>query len=165
MTFVVLMRRSFLFEKEQKDMFISLAQRKGTKETSTPSKALTDGRPLSRLEIVEASFTLFSLLHRFPYMGRMQHEKSQRPTTFLCFGKPGHGLGNRKKYRIMQRIELEGKTILVTGAAGFIGSNLVKRLFKDVKGATIIGIDNMNDYYDVALKEYRLQMLDGKSKM
>jgi len=39
MTFVVLMRRSFLFEKEQKDMFISLAQRKGTKETSTPSKA------------------------------------------------------------------------------------------------------------------------------
>jgi len=90
----------------------------------------------------------------------MQHEKSQRPTTFLRFGKPGHGLGNRKKYRIMEKIELEGKTILVTGAAGFIGSNLVKRLFKDVKGATIIGIDNMNDYYDVALKEYRLNELN-----
>jgi len=57
----------------------------------------------------------------------------------------------------MKRIELEGKTILVTGVAGFIGSNLVKRLFKDVKGATIIGIDNMNDYYDVSLKEYRLE--------
>ena len=65
----------------------------------------------------------------------------------------------------MEKITLDNKTIFVTGAAGFIGSNLVKRLFKDVKGATIIGIDNMNDYYDVALKEYRLEMLDGRSKM
>ena len=60
----------------------------------------------------------------------------------------------------MERVMLDNKTILVTGAAGFIGSNLVKRLFKDVKGATIIGIDNMNDYYDVALKEYRLNELN-----
>ena len=60
----------------------------------------------------------------------------------------------------MQKIELDNKVILVTGAAGFIGSNLVKRLFKDVKGATIIGIDNMNDYYDVSLKEYRLKELE-----
>ncbi len=57
----------------------------------------------------------------------------------------------------MQKIDLNNKVIFVTGAAGFIGSNLVKRLFKDVKGATIIGIDNMNDYYDVSLKEYRLE--------
>ena len=56
----------------------------------------------------------------------------------------------------MQKINLDNKTILVTGAAGFIGSNLVMRLFKDVKGATIVGIDNMNDYYDVRLKEHRL---------
>ena len=61
----------------------------------------------------------------------------------------------------MQKIDLNGKTILVTGAAGFIGSNLVKRLFKDTKDATIIGIDNMNDYYDVALKEYRLKELEA----
>ena len=56
----------------------------------------------------------------------------------------------------MEKISLENKTILVTGSAGFIGSNLVKRLFKDLKSATIIGIDNVNDYYDVRLKEYRL---------
>ena len=66
---------------------------------------------------------------------------------------------------MMQKIDLNSKTILVTGAAGFIGSHLVKRLFMDLKDATIIGIDNMNDYYDVALKEYRLEMLDGRCKM
>ena len=60
----------------------------------------------------------------------------------------------------MEKISLDNKTILVTGAAGFIGSNLVKRLFQDVKGATIVGIDNMNDYYDVSLKEYRLKELE-----
>lgn len=60
----------------------------------------------------------------------------------------------------MEKIVLDNKTIFVTGAAGFIGSNLVKRLFKDVKGATIVGIDNINDYYDVRLKEYRLGELN-----
>jgi nucleoside-diphosphate-sugar epimerase len=45
-------------------------------------------------------------------------------------------------------------TILVTGSAGFIGANLVKRLFKDMKSGTIVGVDNLNDYYDVSLKEY-----------
>ena len=59
----------------------------------------------------------------------------------------------------MEKILLDNKTIFVTGAAGFIGSNLVGRLFKDVKGATIVGIDNMNDYYNVRLKEYRLELL------
>ena len=61
----------------------------------------------------------------------------------------------------MEKINLDNKTIFVTGAAGFIGSNLVKRLFKDVKGATIVGIDNMNNYYDVSLKEYRLKTLSN----
>ena len=49
---------------------------------------------------------------------------------------------------------------MVTGAAGFIGSNLVMRLFRDLKSATIVGIDNMNAYYEVSLKEYRLAELD-----
>ena len=60
----------------------------------------------------------------------------------------------------MERINLDNKCLFVTGATGFIGSNLVKRLFKDVKGATIVGIDNMNDYYDVRLKEFRLNELN-----
>ncbi|WP_302326029.1 NAD-dependent epimerase/dehydratase family protein [Enterocloster lavalensis] len=61
----------------------------------------------------------------------------------------------------MSKVELKGKTILVTGAAGFIGSNLVKRLYNDVEGVTVIGIDNMNDYYDVRLKEARLEELSA----
>ena len=52
----------------------------------------------------------------------------------------------------MSIVNLENKTILVTGAAGFIGSNLVKRIYQEITSATIIGIDSMNDYYDVALK-------------
>ena len=60
----------------------------------------------------------------------------------------------------MQTIDLNGKTILVTGAAGFIGSNLVKRLLHDYNSITVVGIDNMNDYYDVSLKESRLKDLD-----
>lgn len=53
-------------------------------------------------------------------------------------------------------VNLQNKTVLVTGAAGFIGSNLVLELLKTVPGIHVVGIDNMNDYYDPALKEYRL---------
>ena len=52
------------------------------------------------------------------------------------------------------------QTILVTGAAGFIGSNLVLELLRSLSSVKIIGLDNMNDYYDVSIKEYRLQQLD-----
>ncbi len=57
---------------------------------------------------------------------------------------------------LAQNVNLNGKTVLVTGAAGFIGSNLVTELMKTVEEIKIVGIDNMNDYYDVSIKEYRL---------
>lgn len=63
----------------------------------------------------------------------------------------------------MAKIDLNNKTVFITGVAGFIGSNLAKQLFDDIKGVKIIGIDNMNDYYDVKLKEYRLKELSLKS--
>ena len=57
-------------------------------------------------------------------------------------------------------VELNNKTILVTGAAGFIGSFLVMELLRTTTGAHILGIDNCNDYYDVSLKEYRLKEIE-----
>ncbi len=64
----------------------------------------------------------------------------------------------------MKHVDLNEKTILVTGAAGFIGANLVKRLFADAPAAEIIGIDSVNDYYDVRLKEYRLDELSKNDR-
>lgn len=63
----------------------------------------------------------------------------------------------------MSKVDLENKTILVTGAAGFIGSNLVKRIYKETSNVTVIGVDNMNAYYDVALKDFRLKELEQYS--
>ena len=56
------------------------------------------------------------------------------------------------------------KTIFVTGSAGFIGSNLVLKLLKENEKIHIIGIDNMNDYYDVSIKEYRLNKIKEEVK-
>ena len=59
-----------------------------------------------------------------------------------------------------QRIELNGKNILVTGSPGFIGAGLVTRLLATLTGGTVVSLDNMNDYYEVSLKEWRLKKLE-----
>ena len=59
----------------------------------------------------------------------------------------------------MSKIELDNKCVFVTGVAGFIGSNLAKRLLKENKGIKVVGLDNLNDYYDVKIKESRLDEL------
>ena len=64
----------------------------------------------------------------------------------------------------MKHINIKNKTILVTGAAGFIGSNLVLELLKTQEAVHIIGIDNLNDYYDVSIKEWRLNEIDKEVK-
>ena len=64
-----------------------------------------------------------------------------------------------------QPIDLNGKTILVTGSPGFIGANLVLRILTEMKSGTVISFDNMNDYYDLKLKEYRLSLIEKASEV
>ncbi len=63
----------------------------------------------------------------------------------------------------MSNVDLKNKTILVTGAAGFIGGYLAQRLLDEVESVKVIGIDNMNGYYDVSLKNFRLKKLTSYS--
>lgn len=72
-----------------------------------------------------------------------------------------HRKGSKMKEK---NVTLENKTILVTGASGFIGSNLVLELLRTQSSVHIIGIDNMNDYYDVSIKEYRLEQIESLVK-
>ena len=63
-----------------------------------------------------------------------------------------------------QHVDLNNKTILVTGSPGFIGAFLVLRLLKELEGGTVVSFDNMNEYYDSALKEYRLSLIEKAAK-
>ena len=65
---------------------------------------------------------------------------------------------------VQYNVNLEGKTVLVTGAAGFIGSNLVNRLFKDIKNIKVIGIDSITDHYDVNIKYERLKEIEALNR-
>ena len=96
-----------------------------------------------------------------------------KQTTVHAMEMPGHryDIGNLESYeqvkreyhgiRLQPNTSLSSKTILVTGAAGFIGSNLVMQLLKTTHGSTIVGLDNMNDYYDPRLKEHRLERIEA----
>lgn len=61
-------------------------------------------------------------------------------------------------------VTLDGKTVLVTGSPGFIGANLVQRLMREMRSGTVVSLDSMNDYYDPALKEYRLSLIENAAK-
>ena len=65
----------------------------------------------------------------------------------------------------MQKIDLNNKVILVTGSPGFIGANLVLRILKELRSGTVVSLDNMNDYYDPTLKEYRLKQIEETAKV
>ena len=62
-------------------------------------------------------------------------------------------------------IDLNTKSVLITGSPGFIGVNLVLRLLREMSGGHVISFDNMNDYYDPALKQYRLSLIEEAAKL
>ena len=70
----------------------------------------------------------------------------------------------KKAENMKLKLELKNKNVLVTGAPGFIGANLVIRLLQEMSGGTIVSLDNMNDYYDISLKEYRLSLIEKEAQ-
>ena len=78
---------------------------------------------------------------------------------FLRNLHPRYNKHIRRNFKL-QKIDLKNKTILVTGSAGFIGNNLILSLLRAQAPINIIGLDNMNDYYDVRIKEWRLSKID-----
>lgn len=88
---------------------------------------------------------------------RVRKQWNNTITEYACCSD----LWAEERIKYMTKIDLHNKTVLVTGAAGFIGSNLVLELLRSQSPIRIIGIDNMNDYYDVSIKQWRLSQIDG----
>lgn len=86
----------------------------------------------------------------------MYNEKAAQRCSFFDVISYERKIPNMKE----KTIQLQNKTILITGAAGFIGSNLAMELVRTQSPIHIVGIDNMNDYYDVSIKEYRLKQIE-----
>ena len=87
------------------------------------------------------------------------------PEIFFNFAFAQCFDSNYDKETSMKRIlNLNNKTILVTGSPGFIGANLVCRLLNEMEGGQIVSLDNMNDYYDPSLKEYRLELIEEAAR-
>ena len=86
------------------------------------------------------------------------------PHRFLHYSQYLGSTITKEKDEMKKTIDLNNKTILVTGSPGFIGANLVLRLLDDLTGGTVISFDNMNDYYDPKLKEYRLSLIEKKAE-
>lgn len=78
--------------------------------------------------------------------------------------RPLMDLDGMEEIMTKQKVELSGKVILVTGSPGFIGANFVMRLLGDMLDGHVISLDNMNDHYDVKLKDYRLSLIENAAK-
>lgn len=106
--------------------------------------------------VVNSEYAAKNNLHSLKLVKEHLENSYIVPCDIWCDRNPFH--------RHKTKIDLKNKSIFITGVAGFIGSNLAKRLLSTVEGVKVVGLDNMNNYYDVRLKEARLKELEQFEK-